>query len=1229
MTQRRCGIALALLAACSSALAGAIVETEQISDREWTFRKVLRPSRSDAARDAKITVTGDRPASSCLSPDGLHNGVLPQQAKQIRDFFCFSNESAGDGRIVMDLGSVLPIAAVNSYSAHGPPWFDGSRAPQVYTLFGSAMDRSDPADLSNWVEIAKVDTRPDDTGRGWGGQWGVNIKDDQGGLLGNFRWLAWDVKRTLSLRQKPEWTGTWYCELDVHTPETLKTAGDAVLAGTQLKEIVLSFKTHYDIGFTHPAPEIVNIYRTSMIDQALRTIEQSRNLPPEQRFAWTVPSWPLWQILWPGQTPERRAKVVQALKEGSLVIHGLPVTLQTESLDLEDLVAGLAIHARICREIGLPISRAGKMTDVPSHSWIWPTVFKHAGMDFLHIGVNSCNERPDVPLLYYWQGPDGSRLLTMHNQGYGSDVEQGAGLYPPKDWPYRHWLAMVMTSDNQGPPSAGQVQNLLAEAARNLPGVKVRLGRMEDFADAIFEEEKGGASIPVVRADMPDTWIHGMLSMPQMDAVAHRARPLLSAVETLDSHLRAWGLPRPDIRDQLFAAHERSFMYGEHTWGGARNLQGRNAYAITNFEEFVKTDGTCQYLQRTWDDHAAYIEKTAAIADKLARKELGQLAAGVNRSGKRVVVFNPLPRKRDAIVETTDGRFLAKDLPACGYRAYATDRLDRTDRSDTNAATIENRFLKVTLDRARGGIVSIVEKKTGRELVEPAAPHAFGQYLYERFDKIQNDAYNQGTYHNTTVYGLGSYGWNNRIDLPAGVPYTNAVPAYRELTVQRDGVAQTAILRADAAGLIRSKVTTTITLPDHAPWLEIAIQLDDKEPDYWPEAGSFFFPVNAAQPQFRIGRLGGLVDPAKDFARGANRTYGYVNTGALVAGADGRGVGLCPLDHGIMSFGEKGLCTIDPDYVPTTPVARVSFFNNLWTINFPYWIKGSLHSRVRVWPTENLDPSSLVDRALEARSPVLVGEADGPAGPLPAEASGLALSRDGVRVTTFGPNRDGTGTVLRVWEQAGKAGELTVTLPGHFETATPVNLRGEKSGAPLTIRDGRIAFDLPAYAPASFVLTTELPVSAVVPGGPVTNTPLSGLDLSGISQGWGTPQIDKSAAGVPLKVGGVEFSKGLGSHAPMNWDIELDGQGIAFTAQVGLQDHGVKGKGSVEFLVLGDGQPLFKSPVLRSGDAAVPVKVDLAGVQTLTLQVSNGGDGMDADHADWIDAVLTHVGDLE
>ena len=133
---------------------------------------------------------------------------------------------------------------------------------------------------------------------------------------------------------------------------------------TKVEDVVIVFKTHFDIGFTEYASHVVNRYRTSMIDKALDVVDLGREAPPDQRFAWTVPGWPLTQILWEGQTPARRARVLKAIGDGRLTFHALPFTTHTESLDLEDLVRGLGFSSRLARSLGQPLPRDAKMTDV-------------------------------------------------------------------------------------------------------------------------------------------------------------------------------------------------------------------------------------------------------------------------------------------------------------------------------------------------------------------------------------------------------------------------------------------------------------------------------------------------------------------------------------------------------------------------------------------------------------------------------------------------------------------------------------------------------------------------------------------------------------------------------------------------------------------------------------------------------------------------------------------------
>jgi hypothetical protein len=74
-------------------------------------------------------------------------------------------------------------------------------------------------------------------------------------------------------------------------------------------------------------------------------------------------------------------------------------------------------------------------------------------------------------------------------------------------------------------------------------------------------------------------------------------------------------------------------------------------------------------------------------------------------------------------------------------------------------------------------------------------------------------------------------------------------------------------------------------------------------------------------------------------------------------------------------------------------------------------------------------------------------------------------------VTALGPNPDGHGTVLRVWELAGKSGKCVVRLPSSLKVGAvqPVDLRGQPAGEPIKVVNGAFTPWLSAFAPASFV----------------------------------------------------------------------------------------------------------------------------------------------------------------
>jgi len=76
-------------------------------------------------------------------------------------------------------------------------------------------------------------------------------------------------------------------------------------------------------------------------------------------------------------------------------------------------------------------------------------------------------------------------------------------------------------------------------------------------------------------------------------------------------------------------------------------------------------------------------------------------------------------------------------------------------------------------------------------------------------------------------------------------------------------------------------------------------------------------------------------------------------------------------------------------------------------------------------------------------------------------------------VTSFGKNRDGDGTILRLWELAGTSGQLIVILPAGsgYATASECKLRGELTGSnDIKVVDGKFEVTIQSNKPATFIL---------------------------------------------------------------------------------------------------------------------------------------------------------------
>ena len=868
-------------------------------------------------------------------------------------------------------------------------------------------------------------------------------------------------------------------------------------AKNEVTDIIIVFKMHFDIGYTNWAESVLLEYSNEMLEKTLRSIDETSSLPRKEQFKWTIPSWPLKYML-ENSSGKNKTKLENAIKDGRIIPHALPLTYETDASDEENLVRGLNDNAAINRKFGLPLSREAKLTDVPSHSRVLPTVLKNAGIDILHIGCNPGSTAPDVPSLFWWQGPDGSKLLTFYWAEY-----YGSGVLPPKNWNHKTWMAMIFTHENSGAPTPEDVAKVLKEAKEKMPNAKIKIGRISDFYDLLIKENP---DLPVITGDMPDTWIHGYMSMPRETKLSKELQRQTYNTEIMNTQMGQWLGTHNSIEQYIDKAVENMILYDEHTFGVAMTHGNQYKWAYNDGFKIHKSLGDYDFIETSWNEKGSRIRKADRIIGSLMKKQMKTLAKSVAAEGKRIVVYNPLPWSRNGKVkffvgvyekdfkiyglkDTNTGEitpvyndynlisFDAENVPSLGYKTYIPILTPLKTKKTTSLIIdkknhiLENKFFKLKINPVTGALSSVYDKKNSKELVDPKSDTGFGQYYYEQFGQNDLDSYNRA------YVKPGTERW---ADQEMGRP---SVPMKETRTYK--GISNKIVyqnmgnsVRATIFGKIKStneqNYLVTYTLHENQPYIEINWGIDGKKPIALPEAGWLAFPFSVKNPEYRLNRIGGIVDPQRELVDRTNHDYYFLNTSMTLFDDQGAGIALnCPEAPGI-SIDNPGLYKFSKKKKLTSGKVFVNLFNTQWGTNFTEWIEGSFSSTFYIWSYDKYNVQKTFITPSEETRVLLNGVFyDGKKGAAPLSQKGISLSKKGILITAYGKNRDGDGTVLRLWEKTGEKGQVKITLPkgSNFKKAYSCNLRGEIiDNKEINITNNTFETEINVYQPLSFIL---------------------------------------------------------------------------------------------------------------------------------------------------------------
>ncbi len=216
--------------------------------------------------------------------------------------------------------------------------------------------------------------------------------------------------------------------------------------------------------------------------------------------------------------------------------------------------------------------------------------------------------------------------------------------------------------------------------------------------------------------------------------------------------------------------------------------------------------------------------------------------------------------------------------------------------------------------------------------------------------------------------------------------------------------------------------------------------------------------------------------------------------------------------------------------------------------------------------------------------------------------------------------------------------DIGIPLTGVDQLTLEIDNGGDGYGSDWAVW-GNASFSTGAFVPVENETEDETPrVDPYVPGQELYASDLLEENFHVPNESWAgyTIYFNQNQNGQPLTIAGETFEKGIWTHANPIYDlsiVEIDISKYDFTSfrvKVGIDDaQGVGGNGSCEFLIYGDGELLTASPLMRGNTPAEELVANIAGVQTLTLCTTNGGDDHSFDWGDWVNPVLGYEFEAE
>src|SRR5215472_505024 len=818
--------------------------------------------------------------------------------------------------------------------------------------------------------------------------------------------------------------------------------------------------SHIDMAWLWPETETVEVVRNTF-----RTaLDLMREYPDFKFTASTAQAY-----LWMGEKyPAIFQEIEQRVKEGRWeIVGGMWVEPDLNMPDGESLVRQIFYGKRYFKQKFAKDVNIGWNPDSFGYNAQLPQIYKRSGIDyFVTQKLLWASEFTKFPYrFFWWEAPDGLRLMTYFPSSYSNEIDpvtmaRDSATYGPLMWKYNggtdsapsgalQMMYLYGVGDHGGGPTRVDLGTAVRWQRPDIAYPKLEFSTATSFLSNLSKNESE-LNLPIWNGELYFQYHRGVQTSQSEEKRGNRkAEVALLDAERLASIGTLFGQPYPQAD---FDSSWKKVLFNQ-------------------FHDILPGSG----IGINYVDAARKYAEVQRFSKDTMKETLNDLASRVKTDDVSVLVFNPLSWARTdelefeaALQEPLENlsvfdsrgftlapmivnndpnngrirlRVLVEDVPAMGYTSIQVLQSKRGETSSklsslgvkdrphmpvpvsASASTLENEYLKLTLDPKTGCITSLIDKRTKIEALAPAVP------------------------------GVGAPA--NLLD---GKPCGNLLQAFVDKPKQWDAwnvdadfiEHHTDLLQADEVKLIEStplraviRVKHTwqnssfiqdITLSMGVPRVDVNMQTEWHEKHILLKV-AFSLSARSDKATFEIPY--GTVE--RPTTRNTPAEQAQFEVPAL------RWADISDSTHGFSLLNDSKYGYDARDNVLRLSLLRAPEYPDPNADQGYHEFTYSLYPHAGTWRE-----AMTVRQGYEVNYPMLATTTTRHQGTLPSSQSFFSTQEDNVVITAIKKGADDSSLIVRFYEWDGKKGDLHLTLPERATSASTTNLMESVEG-PLSL----------------------------------------------------------------------------------------------------------------------------------------------------------------------------------